>query len=239
MGDDMTYELEEYKIINITSYRLLEKETNEYWYPLSLFLRTFLFKNSNLINYRDNDKYNKYMKVIEYNNPKTNAKGIPTKAWFMNTEGIYILLQNAKFNNTGSTREKMTKEKYLAATQSFFGVVSNNKQEYIGYMPDLSNYDVWSIMCLTRDTSIDNNTIWKRCSNCGFYYPYNQKYFHKSNGYLANKCKQCCKLDFICDNKRIQYLYNHNGLDLIYQLYLNDKEKIVEELKKWLSEGGI
>ena len=177
------------------------------------------------------------MRVIEYDNPDS-ATDTKTKAWFMNTEGIYILLQNVKINR-GSPREKVVKEKYLAAAQNFFGVVSNNSQNYIGYMPDLSNYDVWSIMCLTRDTEINNNTIWKRCSNCGFYYPYNKKYFNEASGYLANKCKQCCNLDFVCENKRLQYLHNHNGLDLIYQIYLDDKDKIVEELKKWLSEGGV
>jgi len=178
------------------------------------------------------------MRVIEYDNPDS-ATDTKTKAWFMNTEGIYILLQNIRISNSGSVREKLAKERYLAATQSFFNVIPNNPQDYIGYQPDLSNYDVWSIMCLTRDTSIDNNTIWKRCTNCGFYYPYNKKYFVESNGYLSNKCKQCFGLDFVCENKRLQYLHNNNGLDLIYQFYLNDKDKIVEEFKKWLSEGGI
>ena len=238
MGDDMTYKLEEYSILNVKSYRLLETATGEYWYPLSLFLRKFLFRNNNLNTYRDNEIYNKYMRVIEYDNPDS-ATDTKTKAWFMNTEGIFILLQNIKISNSGSARERVSKEKYLAATQNFFGVVSNNPQDYIGYMPDLSNYDVWSIMCLTRDTDINNNTIWKRCNNCGFYYPYNKKYFMENSGYLANKCKQCCNLDFVCENKRLQYLHNHNGLDLIYQIYLTDKDKIVEELKKWLSEGGI
>ena len=237
MGDDMSYKLEEYTILSVKSYRLLEIETGEYWYPLSLFLRKFLFRNNNPNTYRDNKKYNQHMRVIEYDNPDS-ATDTKTKAWFMNTEGIYILLQNVKINR-GSPREKVVKEKYLAATQNFFGVVSNNSQNYIGYMPDLSNYDVWSIMCLTRDTEIDDNTIWKKCSNCGFYYPYNKKYFNETSGYLANKCKQCCNLDFVCENKRLQYLHNHNGLDLIYQIYLNDKDKIVEELKKWLSEGGV
>ena len=238
MGDDMSYKLEEYYILNIKSYRLLEIETGEYWYPLSLFLRKFLFRNNNLNTYRDNDKYNQYMRVIEYDNPDS-ATDTKTKAWFMSTEGLYILLQNTRINNTGSAREKLAKEKYLAAAQNFFGVIPNNPQDYIGYQPDLSDYDVWSIMCLTRDTSIDNNTIWKRCTNCGFYYPYNKKYFVEASGYLSNKCKQCFGLDFVCENKRLQYLHNNNGLDLIYQFYLNDKDKIVEEFKKWLSEGGI
>ena len=109
MGDDMSYKLEEYYILNIKSYRLLEIETGEYWYPLSLFLRKFLFRNNNLNTYRDNDKYNQYMRVIEYDNPDS-ATDTKTKAWFMNTEGLYILLQNTRINNTGSAREKLAKE---------------------------------------------------------------------------------------------------------------------------------
>ncbi len=138
MGDDMSYKLEEYYILNVKSYRLLEIETGEYWYPLSLFLRKFLFRNNNLNTYRDNDKYNQYMRVIEYDNPDS-ATDTKTKAWFMNTEGIYILLQNIRISNSGSVREKLAKERYLAATQSFFNVIPNNPQDYIGYQPDLSN----------------------------------------------------------------------------------------------------
>lgn len=233
------YKLEEYNILSVTSYRLLEEETGEYWYPLRLFIQKVLFRNINPVRYRDDEKYNKYMRVIEYSNPNsTNPEKNKKKTWFMNTEGIYLILQNTT-TNKGSAKEKLMREKYLAAAQSFFGgVVSKNEQEYIGYSPDLTNYDVWSIMCLTRDTTINKDTIWKKCSKCGFYYPYTAKYFLNSGYYLSTKCRQCCGKDFVCENKRLQYIYKNGGLDLIYQLYL-DSDKITEELKKWINGGGI
>lgn len=227
----MTYKIEEYSILSVTSYRLLD-ENGEYWYPLTLFLQKVLFKKIKAMYYRDNPKYQKFMKVIEYENPNS-VSHQKEKTWFMSTEGICLIIQETKIYN-GSPSVTMMRQKYLAATQAFFGITSKNEQEFIGFTPDLSNYDIWSIMCLTRDTTINNNTIWRRCEKCGFYYPYNKRYFQDRRGYLSHKCKQCLGLDFSCMNKKIQYVYKHNGLDLLYQLYLNDKDKIVEELKKWL-----
>lgn len=232
------YKLEEYNILSVKSYRLLEEETGEYWYPLTLFIKKILFRNINTVRYRDDDKYNKYMRVIEYSNPDS-AVPHSNKTWFINTEGLYLLLKNIS-PAKGNTRKQVMQEKYLAAAQGFLGgVVSKNAQNFIGYIPDLTNYDVWSIMCLTRDTTINQNTIWKRCSKCGFYYPNTKRYFNpKKKKYLYNKCKQCCGQDFTCENKRLQYIYKNDGLDLIYQLYL-DSDKVVDELKKWINGGGV
>lgn len=232
------YKLEEYNILSVKSYRLLEEETGEYWYPLTLFIKKVLFRNINTVRYRDDDKYNKYMRVIEYSNPDS-AVPHSNKTWFINTEGLYLLLKNIS-PAKGNTRKQVMQEKYLAAAQGFLGgVVSKNAQNFIGYIPDLTNYDVWSIMCLTRDTAINQNTIWKRCSKCGFYYPNTKRYFNpKKKIYLYNKCKQCCGQDFTCENKRLQYIYKNDGLDLIYQLYL-DSDKVVDELKKWINGGGV
>jgi len=234
----MSYKVEEYQILSVKTYRLLEEETGEYWYPLSLFLKRILFQQNGATKYRDNPKYNKFMKVISYINPRSLAPNMPNKTWCMNTEGIYLLLQNITINK-GSNKERMMKEKYLAAAQNFFGgVIPKNEQQYIGYAPDLTNYDVWSIICLTRDTTLDKNTIWKRCSKCGFYYPNTKKYFVMQNNYLSTKCKQCCGYDFVCENKHLQYIYKNDGLDLIYQLYLNS-DNIIDELKKWINKGGV
>jgi hypothetical protein len=40
-------------------------------------------------------------------------------------------------------------------------------------------------------------------------------------------------------NRRIQYVKNNKGLDLLYQLHQGDNNKIAEEFKKWLSGGGV
>ncbi len=232
------YELEEYKILSVTTYRLLEKDTNEYWYPLSSFFSNVLFRRTSPSVYRDKPEYNKHMRVIEYINPKSNAKDKAVKAWFISTEGMCLILRNLTIAKD-TPKKLMVKQKYLAAAQNFFGITSVNSQEFIGYQPDLSEYDVWSIICLTRDFNIKKDTLWKRCRNCGFYYPYNKDYFITRNNYLANDCRQCTGNDFVCKNKNIQYIYNHDGLDLLYQYYLGNDNRILEEFKKWLSSGGV
>jgi len=241
MGDDMTkkYELETYNILSVTTYRLLEKDTGEYWYPLSSFFSKVLFRRTTPGFYRDKEEFRVHMRVIEYTNPNSSAKDKTTKTWFMNTEGMCLILKNLTLAKD-TPKKMMMKQKYLAAAQNYFGVTSNNSQEFIGYQPDLSDYDVWSIMCLTRDYEIRKDTLWKRCNTCGFYYPYNKDYFNMvGKNYLANSCRQCTGRDFVCKNKNLQYIYTHNGLDLIYQYYLGDKDKILEEFNKWLSGGGI
>ena len=96
----MNYKVEEYQILSVKTYRLLEEETGEYWYPLSLFLKHILFQQNGATKYRDNPKYNKFMKVISYINPRSLAPNMPNKTWCMNTEGIYLLLQNITINKT-------------------------------------------------------------------------------------------------------------------------------------------
>lgn len=235
MGDimDNNYELEPYTILSVTSYRLKEKETGEYWYPIVSFFDKILFRKVNSRFYRDNDKYNKYMRVISYINPNNPAR-YPVKAWFMNTEGIYLILKSTVVQQ-GTPKVTLMKQKYLAAAQSFFGVIPDTPEKFIGYTPNLSNYDVWSILCLTRDPNIKKDTLWKKCNECGFYYPNTKDYFHEDNKhYLANKCRQCAGFNFRCKNKKIQYLYSHDGYDLLYQYYLGENDKILDEFKKWI-----
>ena len=236
MGDNMDknrYKLESYTILSVTTYRLLEKDTKEYWYPLNLFFNKILFRRTTPGVFRDKEEYRKHMRVIEYINPDNPIKNQITKTWFINTEGLCLILMNIT-TLKDTPKKTMVRQRYLAAAQNFFGITSKNVQEYIGYQPDLSDYDVWSIICLTRDYNISKNTIWKRCNKCGFYYPYNKDYFNKNGKYLSNKCRQCTGRDFICKNKKMQYIYTHSGIDLIYQYYLNDKDKVYEELNKWL-----
>lgn len=236
LGDNMDkeeYKLETYTILSVTTYRLLEKETGEYWYPITLFFSKILFRKTTAGVFRDNEMYRKHMRVIEYENPDNSFKNKKMKTWFIDTEGMCLILINTKLKKD-TPKKMLVRQKYLAAAQNFFGVTSNNSQEFIGYQPDLSNYDVWSIMCLTRDYNLKKDTLWKRCGKCGFYYPHNKDYFIERNGYLANNCRQCTGNDFVCKNRKIQFLYNHDGLDLIYQYYLGDKDKIAEEFNKWI-----
>lgn len=234
------FTIEKYSILNVEDYRILDDD-GEYWYPMRSFFRQFLFREVDISPYRDNELYRSHMKVFEFIHPRQKNKGMKLKTWCINTEGMFLILQNTKIKATKNrNRQTLIKEEYLAAARNFFGIMAtNDTSTFIGYNPDLSNYDVWSIMCLTRDYEISDSTIWKKCDNCGFYYPYNKNYFYKNGKYLRNQCRQCTGHDFVCKNKNIQYIYSHGGLDLLYSYYLNDTERIVKEFKKWLSRGGI
>ena len=231
--DKEIYTLETYQILDIQSYRL--KDSNDiYWYPLTLFLKKFLFRTGESKRYRDNPLYEPYMKVITYLNPDSTSS-CPTKTWFVNTEGMFLILSNIKImQGKDSNTIFLKKCEYISAAQDFFGVVSNIADIFISYMPDISNYDVWSILCIKYDYNINKKTIWKKCNKCGFYYPNTKDYFISSNKYLSKECKQCRGKDFVCKNKKMQYLYQHNGFDLLYHFYLNNDKKIIEEFKKWI-----
>lgn len=231
------FTVEKYNILSVEQIRLLD-EDGVYWYPLKNFFKNVLFRELNITNYRDNEEYSKYMKVIEYKPLKTfNDK--PLKTWFINNEGMFLILKNT-FIIKDTPKKTLMREKYLAAARNFFGVtVTNDEPTFLSYQPDLSNYDVWSILCLTQDKTIKKETIWKKCEKCGFYYPCSKNYFTKYKTQYSSNCKQCSGNDFKCSNKIIQYIYNHDGLDLLYNYYLGDNDKIIEELNNWIGRGGV
>lgn len=230
--------MEEYSVLSATDIRLKTND-GEYWYPIVSFSKNMLFRRARATDYRDKEFYKDHMKVFEILRP-TSVTGIPVKTWCMDTEGIYYLLLNTYIQPEGSKKKILMREKYLAAVRNFFGVkMTNDTPTFISYIPDLSEYDIWSIMCITRDRTIKQDTIWQKCNECGFYYPYTTRYFQKFKTQLARKCKECAGMSFTCMNKRIQYIKNNKGLDLLYQLYQGDNNKIAEEFKKWLSGGGV
>lgn len=232
------FTIEEYSVLSATDIRLKTTD-GEYWYPIVSFSKNMLFRRVRATDYRDKDFYKDHMKVFEILRP-TSITGLPVKTWCMDTEGIYYLLLHTYIQPEGSKKKILMREKYLAAVRNFFGVkTTSDTPTFISYTPDLSNYDVWSIMCITRDRTIKQDTIWQRCNECGFYYPYTTRYFQKFKTQLARKCKECAGMSFTCMNRRIQYIKNNKGLDLLYQLYQGDNNKIAEEFKKWLSGGGV
>ena len=63
MGDVMDkYSIDYYQILDSELYRLKEKDTGIYWYPLRDFFKKALFRKVNITSYRDNEFYNKYIK---------------------------------------------------------------------------------------------------------------------------------------------------------------------------------
>lgn len=232
------YEMEEYTILSAKDVRLKD-ENDIYWYPIGSFFRKMLFKDIRPIWFRDKPFYENHMKVIEYIHPNSDS-GKPEKTWFMDAEGIHQALKNFRVKIDGSKKTLLMREKYLAAARSFFGVsVVDDIPTFIGFTPDLSEYDVWSILCIQKDTTITKDTLWQRCSTCGFYYPYTERYFQKYKTRLSVVCKECGGNHFVCQNKRIQFIKNNGGLDLLYQYYLEDDKKILEEFKKWILGGGL
>lgn len=226
------YEMEEYSIASIKDVRLKDKE-GRYWYPLHSFIQKMLGKGTGAAFYRDKPEFKKHMKVIVYIHPNSVTK-LPCKTWFMETEGIYKILQNTKIESDKLSSKFIIQERKLAAIKKFFGV--NNIKDnplFISTEPDISEYDFWSILCIKQDLTIKNSTIWRRCSSCNFYYPFTSRYF------VRGKCKQCAGYDFVCMNKRIQFIKKNMGEDLLYQYFLGNKESVAEEFKKWISGGGI
>ena len=236
MGDIMEqYSKETYKVIEVERYRLKENATGIYWYPMNDFFKNVLFRSFNSRSYRDNELYSKYMRVIKFE-PRPNS---PIKTWFINEEGLHLILKNLK-PIKDSPRKQVIRDMYEAAAKQLVNVHTvtdvNTPPKFINFVPDLSKYDVWSIICLTNDKYIKPETLWKRCDECGFYYPDNQRYFSKvSEKHLNNRCRKCCGGDFVCTNSKYQYIYKRNGYDLIYLIYNNaSDEKIAEKLKEWL-----
>ena len=61
--------------------------------------------------------------------------------------------------------------------------------------------------------------------------------FRKSNKKEQKKCLQCQDKNFSCNNKTIQYIYDHDGLDLLYKLYTHKDDRIiVEALKEFINK---
>ena len=237
------YKLDTFKIIDVEGYRLID-EDGEHWYPISNFSSRFLFKKIKTSVLRDNEQYNKYMRVISYIHPDSNSKK-NIKTWFINSEGLNLYVKNVVsskvWSKTFSPRERIKRDEYLAAVQNMLNIqqpVDNSR--FIGFMPDLESYDVWSYICIHRDPNLTSKTIWRRCTKCHFYYPNTKSYFPISNNKLSNQCKQCIGLHFTSHNKYLDYIYTHNGIDLIYQYFLDDDdEKLLYEFKQWLVGGGF
>ena len=98
-----TYTFETYNILDVQEYRLKDKE-GIYWYPLSSFFKNILFRVVPIQKYRDDETYNKYMKVITYRHPKS-INDVAVKTWFINTEGMYLILTNFTVSKHGGTRK--------------------------------------------------------------------------------------------------------------------------------------
>lgn len=231
---DKDFEIETFKILDQECIRLKDKD-GEYWYPLTSFFKSFFFRRVAVTTYRENPEYYQHMKVFKYRHPKS-ATQTEERTWCINTEGIYKILRDTslRWKKNVSKIIMMNRSKYLAACRNFFGVTKTDDNPlFIGFAPDISNYDVWSIYCITYDRDPRKNDIWRKCDKCGFYYPYTKKYFFK------DMCKQCNGSDFKCDNKRIQRMKDTDGYELLYQLYMMNGDKVINELRAWLDRGGI
>lgn len=209
------------------------------WYPLKAFLQRILCKYDKVTTFRDS-AISRYMKVFEYN-PKKNKSNRLVKTWFINENGVKYLLRHMSIRKTKNTKMYIAREKGFFEACIYFNVKNHDELEplYINTIPDLKEYDIWSLLCITNDTKITNTTSWKKCPECGYYYPNKINYFG-SNRKKQTKCLQCQNKNFHCDNKIIQYIYDNDGLDLLYKLYTSQKESvIIEALKNFINKGVV
>lgn len=215
-------------------------EDGEKWYPLASFFSNVLLRPiSEKIVMRDSNM-SRYMKVITYE-PQRNGGYRPIPTWCMNEKGMKFILKHMTTYMRGDRNKALLRQKRLKEAQNYFKVkpLKENEPIFIQEMPDLDNYDIWSYTCISNDLSIKYDTIWRKCSKCGYYYPNTYKYFpidHKTRNCISS-CKQCNNKDFVCDNQVLQFFYEHSGINLIYALYLNDDKRILDELSNLIAQG--
>lgn len=235
----MHYKREEFDFIDLHLIRLKD-ENGKYWYPMSHFLSNILFREVKTSKCRDDPRFAPFMKVIEYV-PLNTQNPNPVKTWFINDEGLRNFLSKVRIPNE-APQDMAVKKRYLIEAYAMFNVQEGGVEqtEYITYTPPLTQYDVWSRICLTHDTTLTGRVVWKKCSKCGFFYPDTKRYYTDIGRRLRSpSCKQCGGGDFVCQNNRLQYIHKRNGQEFLYQWFKGNKDKAYQEMDKWLREGDI
>lgn len=206
------------------------------WYPLKSFLQKILCKHDKVSTFRDSEM-SRYMKVFEYYQ-RIHGTHRLIKTWCMNENGIKYLLRHMSIRKIKNEKLYRAREKGFLEACIYFHVKKHDELSplYINIMPDIKDYDIWSILCIMNDVKINADTRWKKCQECRYYYPDNVRYFG-NNKKEQKKCLQCQDKNFSCNNKTIQYIYDHDGLDLLYKLYTHKDDRIiVEALKEFINK---
>lgn len=215
----------------------IEDEEGNYWYPLKAFFLRVLCKREEVKEYRDSS-LSRYMKVIKFKPYRSNTE---VKTWCMSEQGIKFILKRLSIGKGKTEGINELRRKNLSEACLYFGIDRTDELQpkYIKMTPNLKDYDIWSVLCIENDISINNNTAWKKCVKCDYYYPSTKKYFATSNHIVSNICLQCDGRNFKCDNKAIQFLFKNNGRDLLFALHNNESDdKIVEKLHRFIGQGG-
>lgn len=218
----------------------LTDENGEHWFPLKFFLQSILCKYDKVISFRDS-AMSRYMKVFEYNPHRPGAMRT-IKMWFINEKGIKYLLKNMSINKFKKSYTYNARKKGFFEACAYFNV--KIKQEidpiFINCTPPnfLKDYDIWSIICIQNDNNVKYNSKWKKCNKCEYYYPYTERYFGEKPK-KDSKCLQCQGRNFKCKNKIIQFIYENDGLDLLYKLKTGKDNEIVNELENFIDKGII
>ena len=208
------------------------------WYPFKHFLNRILCKYDKISSFRDSDMA-RYMKVFTI---KTNKPHYHTNVsmWCMNERGIKTILKNTTVNRVHRKDLFESREKGLYEACRYFDVKPLEELDpiFLNVPPkNLKGYDTWSLLCLENDFKLDPLSKWKRCTKCNYYYPYGIRYFGEKMG-PNSKCLQCQGKEFKCQNKVIQFLYDHGGLTLLAELEGKKYELVVMELRKMIKREG-
>lgn len=206
------------------------------WYPFKKFLNVILCKYDKLASFRDSEM-TRYMKVFEYN-PNIPGARRDIRIWCMNEKGIKFLLKNTNVKKVHKKDLFEAREKGLYEACRFFNVKPMQSLDpiFLNVPPkNLNGYDTWSILCLKNDFKLSYSNKWKQCPSCNYYYPYSVRYFGKKPT-PASKCLQCQNKDFKCQNKVLQFLYEHDGLKLLGEIYTDKYEVVVKELRRMIQD---
>lgn len=211
---------------------LIDLEDNK-WYPFAFLIQKILCRPEKPSVYRGGDLW-KYVDIMEYPS-HDQAPNRLIKTYVISEKGCKELLKTYKVRNTHNTTEtryNMRRAGYYNACIFFHvRVPEENEPLLMNVTPSLKGYDTWSMICLEADNTISIGTQWRKCKECGYYYPNNENYFK------GDKCLQCVGKNFACKDTVVQAIYEHpRGLNFLEKI-LNEKDDAVvgREFKKFMA----
>lgn len=229
------FKIEQVRIGDKIIDRIIDEEGIE-WYPFKKFLESILCKYDKVATFRDSN-LNKFLRVIKYSSSKQKINE-GNRTWCINKDGIVFLLKHMSVNLKGNKKLFESRKKGFYEACRFFDVKISKIESLPNFMnipPILKDYDIWSLVCLENDPYIKPDSIWKVCPECGFYYPYKERYFGAKK--KDSKCLECQGKNFKCYNKIVQFIYDNDGIDLLYAINELNDETIVKELLNFINKG--
>lgn len=221
--------VETYFVLNYKQIPRLTDKDGVSWYPLSYFLKKGMNTTLRAKRYANSVFEDKYMKVIIYKFKYAHSKSM---TWFVNEEGLKLLLKNFKtvYSKGKNAKERtIRKDMILDEACQLFKVRRNcNNAIYRKLDYRKLHYGKWLSFVFRTDQDLRYDTPFRKCAYCHRWFPYTEKYFgvrykRRKNGtvkLLKTYCKECNGEQFHSDNKDVERLKKLGHINYIYH-YLN------------------